>query len=137
MNIKNNRGYKPVHLAKSASVALFLIEHNEETTTDERSKWWTEAAGEHNVNVIAKLLPTVDINYQDGYKRTALHWAVVGDDDETEAATVKTVELFLNKGASVDITDKNGRTALHAGEKKIIKKILNFFLMFMFVHGQH
>jgi ankyrin repeat protein len=118
MNTKNNRGEKPVHLAKSTSVALFLLQQNEETTTDE-SKWWTAAAGEHNVNVIAKLLPIVDINYRDvDNKRTALHWAVRGDDDKTEAATVKTVELLLNKGATWDATDKDGRTALHHAVEK-------------------
>ena len=68
LNIENNDGQKPIDLAKSAAVALDLIENNKESHPDAWSEWWGEVE-EENVR-------TADLYIKDQNGRSAVHCAV-------------------------------------------------------------
>ena len=94
INIEDEDGYKPVHLTKSASVALFLIE-------------------------LAPELSTEDINRKNYMnKKTLLHWAVLKQDEEDETETVNLVKKLISRGAELDVRDEDGKTPLQLATEK-------------------
>ncbi len=65
-----------------------------------------QASREDNTDLIRELIKTTNINSQDKYKQTALHYAVSKEH-------IATVQFLLKNGAIVDLKDEFGITPLH------------------------
>lgn len=118
INIKDKNGDSPIIVAgkqnKNVIVELF-IKNNATLSSMEGAKILFSAATHNNTNLIALLLETgVHINARIDHisKRTPLHAAI-------ENCNLEATKLLLEKGARVNLKDKNGFTPLiYANNKR-------------------
>ncbi|XP_048244137.1 uncharacterized protein LOC125376220 [Haliotis rufescens] len=90
------------------------------------------------------LLPMFDINVQDDVGKTALHYLTHNDsnveesvfDRRSKCLDHETYQLFLDKGADVQIKNKEGQTVLHLAAKANCKKCVEMLLPMSDINDQ-
>ena len=105
-SIENSKGEKPIHLARSSAVALHL-----KTLSDESDIVFRLAAKEHHTELLTEYASRVDINSHGEEGKSALHWAVQGDETD-EAKDLETVRYLISKGAVIDQVESHSNTVL-------------------------
>ena len=89
-----------------------------------------EAAFDGRFSIVRRLVQQgVDVNKRDSRGDTILHQVAQGDDgDTTEAEYDGIVDFLLQKGATVDALNTDGRTPLYEavvhGKKSVVRKLL-------------
>jgi len=102
VNAKKNDGQTPLHKARSAEIAMLLIE-----------KWgvlhWASSVNNMD-NVTAQITKGVDVNKKDRTGRTALQYA-------SKEGHVEAVRALLDAGADITIRDNDAKTAAILAEE--------------------
>ncbi|AEF55528.1 ankyrin repeat domain-containing protein [Marinomonas posidonica] len=123
LNAQNDQGETPLHTAIKHSAtndAILLLEQGADTSIQDNNGVTPLmlAAQANNLVLIKRLITTKqDINTQDSYGKTALHYATLKKSARNDYTQAQIVKLLINAGANPNLQDKNLSTPLHLSVK--------------------